>query len=592
MNLRNTYPYKGAKSWLALISLTLMFMMGSCNKDFPNQLSQEQKNDTSGVSLKNRKVLYLIFDGARGRAIKAVNAPILTQLIRRSVYSYDGITDINKTAMTNASAWSTMLTGVGTAKHGVTGAEFTGNNLVAYPSLFTRFKANDPSQRTASFSASAAFATNLATDAGETKSFNNDDVAVKAALLEELKREDATLAVAEFGAVEVAGKQYGYSENTPGYADALRQMDASIGEILDALAQRKNYATENWLVVIASSKGGALPVNPDNIDKTVYGDDSRNNFIAFYNPRFVTRLVAKPASDKIPYTSTAPKYSGGDTENIKAVIPNDNGLYNFGTGDFTVQCKFRGTGVDSSWPVFLSKSTGINNNVTPGWIMYLEGKKWKVNISGNSRYIDFGATDSNGPVVVNDGLWHTLTMVFYNEGGKRYVKCLTDGVLTRAGVEITSLGTLSTAEPLTIGRHLNHVGTIPNALITEVQIFNAALSDATVAAQARKTVLDRAHPNYNNLVGYWPCNEGRGDQLLNYASKGEGIDFRLTGQFVWQTFSDFSPFLDPPIQDSFYSLVPNSVDIPFTIYQWMGINIPKAWGLDGAYWKTRYSDVK
>lgn len=586
MNQKNTYPYKGAKSLMALMSLALIFLMGSCNKDFPNRLSQDHKNDTAGVSLKNRKVLYLIIDGARGRAIRAVNAPNLTQIIKRSIYSYDGLTDFNKNSMTNADGWSTMLTGVSSAKHGVSTEDFSGNHFAQYPTLFTRMKANNPALRSASFSASAAFATNLATDATESKSFNNDDVAVKAALLAELNREDATFAVAEFGSVETAGKQFGYSENTPGYATALLTMDGYVGEILDALTKRKNYATENWLVVVASNKGGVLPSDPLSTDKTAYADGSRNNFIAFYNPRFVTSQVAKPASDQIPFTSIAPKFYGGDGENVKALIPNDNGLYNFGTNDFTIQCKFKGSGVDRTWPVFLSKSTGINNGSTPGWVIYISNKVWSMNVSGNSGWTNFS---SNG--VVNDGLWHTITVVFYTDGLKKMVRCLTDGVVTNAGVDITNRGTLSTSVPLAMGRKAGDAAN-PDVLLSELQIFNVALSNATIAANVKKVSLDPAHPNINNLVGYWPCNEGRGNQMINQAPKGKGIDFTLTGTYQWQAFSDFSPFLDPPISDSFYLLVPNSVDIPFMIYQWMGINIPMGWGLQGIVWKAKYTDVK
>ncbi|MBB2150032.1 LamG-like jellyroll fold domain-containing protein [Pedobacter gandavensis] len=586
MNHKNTYLYKGMKSLLALMSLALIFLMGSCNKDFPNQLSQEHKNDTAAVSSKNRKVLYLIIDGARGRAIRELNAPNLTQIIKRSIYSYDGLSDFNKTSMSNADGWSTMLTGVTAAKHGVRSEDFSGNRLTQYPTLFSRMKALNPTLRSASFSASAAFASNLATDATESKSFNNDDVAVKTALMQELNRDDATLAVAEFGSVEAAGKEFGYSENTPGYATALLKMDAYVGEILEALTKRKNYAGENWLVVIASNKGGALPAGPPTTDKTVYADDSRNNFIAFYNPRFITSLVAKPASDQIPFTSVAPKFYGGDGQNVKAVIPNDNGLYNFGTNDFTIQCKFKGSGTDRSWPVFLSKSTGINNGSTPGWVIYLSGKVWSMNVSGNGGWSNFS---SNG--VVNDGLWHTITVVFYTEGAKKMVRCLTDGVVTNAGVDITSRGTRDTSVPLAMGRKSGDAEN-PDVLISELQIFNTALSNATIAAQVKKTTLDPAHPNINNLVGYWPCNEGKGNQLINLAPRGKGIDFTLTGLYQWQVFSEYSPFLDPPISDSFYLLVPNSVDIPFMIYQWMGMNAPTGWGLEGVVWKAKYTDVK
>lgn len=584
----NTYTLRSLTKRLlsAVAIVTCTTLLFSCNKDFENKLSPSTKNDTLGISAKKRKVLYIIVDGARGKAVRALETPNLTKIAKNSIYAYDALSDYEEQPMTNASGWSTMLTGVGPDKHNVLSEDFSGDRLDQYPSMITRLKQADAKLRTAVFGASKIFTDKLAKDATLSETAAGNDGAVKAAVSKELLNDDASIIVAQFHDVEVAGKTYGYSETATGYAAAITKMDSYIGEILTDLRARKNFAQENWLVVLASSKGGELPVDPDQADVTAYGDGARNNFIFFYNPRFNTQVVPKPATDQIPYTGSAPVFYGQDAENMKAIIPNDEGLYNFGTRDFTVQFKFKSSGVARSWPVFLSKSEKINNP-NAGWLFYISGNNYSMNVSGNNYWHNFSSNS-----VVNDGKWHTITAVFYTTAGKRYVRCMTDGVTTNT-VEVTYAGVTDNTQPLTIGRHSGDAAN-PDVMLTELQIYNTALPEDHVKAYFRKTSVNAAHPYYGNLVGYWPLNEGSGNTIVNRAPlpAARNKNFTLTGIYQWQNYNDVSPVLNPDISPDFYKVVPNSVDIPVEIYHWMGISISDKWYLDGKTWTPVYSDVK
>ncbi|MCX2452737.1 DUF4983 domain-containing protein [Pedobacter sp. PLR] len=576
MNKIKTYTHKGILTgMLSSAAMILLLMMGSCNKDFPNKLKENLKNDTLGVNSKTRKVLYIIVDGLRGRALKEINAPNISEIIKKSIYAYDGLSDIDGTGVTNAGAWTNMLTGVKRGQHGVVSDDFAGNKLNQYPTVITRLKQQLPELRTASFSASGAFGANLATAATENKSFEGDDVAVKTAAKAELERIDAGFVLAQFHGVETTGKTSGYESTTPDYINAVLKMDVYIGELMNALAKRKSFATENWLVVIASNKGGAIAADPNSTDVTPYADGLRNNFVIFYNPRFNSQFVPKPDSEKIPYSGSSIRFDYTSSTRTVASIPNSTS-YNFGIfGNYTVEILLKSNTSSEIYPTFLSKRTiGFSGE---GWNMFLEGGAWTLNtnVSGQMK-----------GRAINDGKWHKLTIVF--DGTNKKVRGYTDGKLDN---ELVMNGnTLDNTAPLRLGYIGNDGNQNASVLMNELKIFHVALTAAEISAYSCKTDIKADHPQYNNLIGYWPLQDGFGNVLKE--ATGKGVDFRLGGTVPWETFSVVSPALCPDINASFFTMVPNNIDIPIEIYHWMGVSVPSSWGLGGKSWDPTYSDIK
>ncbi|MCZ4244863.1 DUF4983 domain-containing protein [Pedobacter punctiformis] len=583
-NLEKNTATNVFRSLTAAVCLAFVLLFGSsCNKDFPNTLNTNYKNDTTGINNKTRKVLYIIMDGVRGKALRALNPPVLAQIVKKSIYAYDGLTDYQTSTMTNATAWSNMITGVTSDKHKVTTENFSGNQIASFPSLFTRFRQTNPNLRSVSIAASKIFNDNLAKDATVTLNYENDDAKVKDGVIEEFKKDDAGIVVAQFHSAEVAGAASGYTDASTNYINAIKQQDTYIGEIMTALQGRKTFASEDWLVVIASNKGGVIPAIPNNPDKTVYADDTRNNFIIFYNPRFVSQFVPKPDSDKLPYSGAAPNFTGTNSAFSFAKLPNAT-IGNFGTGDFTFQCKIRYDGPASNYPSFISKRASFTAGV-PGWVLFLEGDIFQLNMS----QVGQGNTQVSGGTI-RDGIWHSIAFKVWMNGSVRTVTMYKDGVKGLDKV-ITNVGNFDSPAPLTLGGNFisGEGGTI-DLLIKEVAMFNVAIPDAAILANMRKTTIDATFPNYNNLVGYWPANEGGGSTLADLS--GKAGNFTMSSTAKWKTFTDFSPNLDPTVSEATYMVVPNNVDIPFQIYTWMGVIIQPSWQLKGKSWKPNYTDVR
>jgi hypothetical protein len=558
---------------VALAATTLF----TCNKDFQNKLKDASKNDTLGVNIKTRKVLYIIVDGVRGRVLRSLNAPNISKIVKNAIYAYDALSDYGTGTVTNAGAWANMITGVTADKHKVVSDDFTGNDLAAYPTLFARLKQANAAYRTVSIASTGSFNTNLAKDATFQKTFENDDASVKTAVNTELQNEDDNLIVAQFHGAETAGEAHSFEDADADYSAAILKIDGYVGEVMAALSARKTFSSENWLVVIASNKGGEIQPDPNGTDFTSYADATRNNFIVFYNPRFTTLFVPKPQTGNIPYTSNSITYDYSLSNTPNAIIQ-DPKKYSFGVyGSFTIQVLLKTPPNDGFYyPSFLSKRVVPFDG--PGWNLFFEGDHWTINSSVAGQAI--GTT-------VCDGNWHKVTAVF--DGVNKKVRAYTDGVLSDEQ-------TMNGNDP---GNNASFMlGNIPGdseygtpyLMMTNLQVYNVALTSQQIADYACKTSIDASNPSFKDLVGYWPMTEGVGNLLKD--KSGKGSDLLVGGNGAWGNFSDVSAALCPDINAAFFRLVPNNVDLPFEIYQWMSITVPVSWGLDGKSWTPAYSDIK
>lgn len=569
----------------ALICLILLLLFSSCNKDFPNTLRTEYPNDTANVNLKERKVLYIILDGVRGNAVKNLNPPNLVQILKKSIYAYDALSDFETSAVTNAGAWANSLTGVGNDKHKVLSEDFSGNQLGSFPSLFTRFKQVKSNLRTASIAANQVFNTNLAVDATFKASFENDDAKVKDAVIEELKRPDASIVIGQFHSAEIAGAANGYTDNTVAYTNAITQLDTYIGNIMTALQQRSNFAKEDWMVVIASNKGGAISTTPGQNNFGAFDDATRNTFIAFYNPRFVSQITPKPDISALPYAGIAPKFNVNN-----AAVQSDPNFLNLGTNkDATIRFNLRwdNTAGNGNYPAILQKR-GLTTSITagmPGWAFIKDdGGIISLNCSFTGST---GNSQAKGPAsqIITDGKWHSIAVKFYMNGSNRVASMFVDGIPAQTP-NLTLNGDLNTTAPLTFGK-FNNV----DCFITEFAVYNVAIPTADIVANSKRTPLTPAtDPYYNNLIGYFRGNEGSGGQIKDVT--GNAAPMNLIGTANWTNFSDVSPNISPLLSSATYGVVINNVDIPYQIYSWMNIPIPSNWQLGGKIWRPIYTDVR
>ena len=104
---------------------------------------------------------------------------------------------------------------------------------------------------------------------------NDEDTKNKA--VEILKTDPSHVFVTQFGDVFNARVQFGASNSTPQFVDAVSKTDGYIKELLDAIKSRPNYNKEEWLVLITSTQGGSgmgVPI------------DLSRSFLIAYNPLF------------------------------------------------------------------------------------------------------------------------------------------------------------------------------------------------------------------------------------------------------------------------------------------------------------------
>lgn len=553
----------------------LLLIGSACNKRFENILPVSGRNDTAGVSSGKPKVLYIILDGVKGSAVAAIKPVNITQINKNAIYSFVGLTDSTQLPVSNAGAWTSLLTGVDPGLHKVSGDNFSGNDLSHYPSIFTRIKQERPNFSTVSYASSEAFNQNLAGDAGEKQTLATD-ADVRTSTVAKLKDAKVDLLVAQFHGAEIAGASGGYTEGNTGYQTAITTLDSYIGEVIASLKSRASFRDENWLVVIASNKGGVTG-NP-RTDNSLFGDDTRNTYVALYNPKFASKLLGKPNTTDVPYAGSAPRFQSTTTTTVNASLSNA-GIGDFpSTGNYVVMFKVRNDGATNEyWPPFLAKTPTFGSLSSTGWAFSL---------SGPSFQIDYGNITANRPdvSVIRDGAWHTIAAKIATENGVRAVTQYSDAVKRNTFTVATTLN-LTNAGFLKVG---TTAGKATNFLIRDLAIYNVTMSDAEILAAMKREVTVNS-PYFANLVGWWPMKEGSGFVLKDRSGKNN--DFILSSNATWATFNDLSPNINPEIVGAAYRTVPNNVDLPFQIYNWLGI-LPRAeWGLTGKSWPPAFTEV-
>ena len=548
------------KHLVAIMIIGFIGLNFGCNKDFESALPKSFKNDTAGLGSNNKKVLYIVLDGVKGAVVNALAPPNLTQITKNAIYSYDGLADYQRNPITNASAWTTMLTGVDNTVHNVTDENFTNINLQVAPTIFSRIKAGIDNVRMVSFGASAAFNDNLAKDATVKQSFPNDDAAVKTAVVNELNTNDPSILVAQFHSAETAGSANGYTTSTATYTSAITTLDAYVGEILTALRARKTFSGENWLVVVASNKGGGLSGGAPG--SNIYDDTSRNTFVTFYNPKFKTVAYNMPNLNGLPFSGFAPRFNATATLAATASLSNTS-VGNFGlSGGFTLMFKYRDDrSASGGFPNLLSKKNGTT------------GGYWALFVGSNNVQFDYSATKITLTKDLRDGKWHSIAFTIFNQGAVRKMDLFLDGV--KEGTITITGKNADNNFPLKIGPD---VGGITNFLIRDIALFNVSMSDADIITKMRKQ-LQPSDPLYGSLLTYCSGNESSGSQMGDLSGNGNSFNYDSRVQIT--SFADISPNISPEISSSAFLAVPNGVDIPVLIYNWMNIAVPSQWNLMG-----------
>ncbi|NSL87575.1 DUF4983 domain-containing protein [Chitinophaga solisilvae] len=571
---------------ISLIGTAAVLLTLACNKESADTLNGREYPNNPGITAGTPKVLCLVIDGARGESVKALKPPVLWALRDSAVFTWNGISDTTGTA---GNSWADLLTGVGSNKHGVIGNDYTNINTKDHPVFFKYLKDGGITTRAAAFMTTPEVSQQLIGSQADVSNVFTTDDAVQAAVQRELQQDSAGVILAEFGDVEKAGRQFGYDVSIPQYAAAITAADKKIGEILNALRARKNFGRENWLVVITSGHGGYWPVAPEESDGTAFSNPVQNTFTLFFNPRFESQVIARPENIRVAYEGKAVRLWGPESDYVRAEC-DDQGLYNVGKGQMTVEIKIKKTKNASgnysySHPPFFGKCNNRSGS-TPGWAFFHSGEQIVF-------YVSDGITNRQVRVQknLNDGDWHSITgtiqlvgttyelAVFVDGENKTTDRLIASPVASTTGI-ISPSKTIIGFFPTTFGSTLDFYP-------SDVRIFNTVVSDEMIKRWAAKTYVNRQHPNYGNLIGYWSCLDGEGSRLTDQSPSKKNFD--LKGKYAWSAFSDMSNYLYPQIANQ-ERFVPNTVDIPLAVINWMKVPVQTGWGLESKGWPATFRD--
>ncbi len=551
MKILNKYKYYTA------FALFIPLCFSACKK-YANPPAIYE--DLKPLSAGQRKILVISIDGLTGSELQTVAPTNITTLQKNAKYSYSTL----KTA-SDAAGWVSMLTGTSFVKHQISTDNFeraSGSGvdehatIVSYRNVFdyiTQYK-----------SVKTAFVTPWANLRNYMKNADfapvvANDIAVKDSTVSILNSQTGLGTIfVNFREVESAGANGGYVAANANYKNAIVKADEYVGNILTALKARKNYANEDWLVIVTSNHGGSS-ANPT------------NGFTLVYNPSFKAFELKKSGFNPVLFNNGTGR----------ATLSNDNNLYDAGeTNSFTVQMDVKFNAIPSGYSSFFSKSTNLSSQVITGWQWaYYPGGKWVVTVGGSlnggSGKSETSSTDAPGTD------WHTLTMtVEYINSTTRNLIMYIDGKRQNAtATNIIARKSLSTTEAFRVGHRPGDNDTPTSFYGANLAYFNTALNEATIKSNVGLKDITK-HPNYNNLVGFWPMDEGTEGTFFNKAPVGYNMS--LSGVYSWANLGNAYPpgTTAEPVTSSLS--IPSTVsDVSALALYWMKINILPDFGFDG-----------
>ncbi len=496
-----------------------------------------------------RKVLIISIDGLTGAELKSIAPTNIEALRKTSKYSYDVL---RGQVANDVASWATMITGVSYSKHLIKETTFQPTpreNSHEAPAVFRNsfdYVLQYKSVKTA-----------MVTSWPELRNYVkvvdfapvvNTDLAAKDSAINIINTSTPLgTMIVNFRDVEVAGANGGFVATNTVYKNAVLKADDYVGNLVAALKARRNYSSENWLVIVTTNHGGS-------------NDDPKPGFIIASNSSLKEQEVKKSGFNTVNFKTAA----------VVAAVPNDNGLYSFGDNkDFSVQMqtKFNKT---STYPQFLGKSTA---NYT-GWFWMQENNSWNLEFGGVNN--GGGGKQQLGIAAgLADGSWHTLTMtVKYVNATTRTASAYVDGVF-KSSYNVSASKNINTTELLKVGA----VGGDADFYAANLSIFNVALDAAVVTANVGLKDITQ-HPNYANLIGFWPIDEG-GEGVISNKAVG-GYDMYLSGPFSWPSMGTSVPagtILDPNSTGKSIILTPAAVSA--TMLYWMNVKILPEFGIDG-----------
>ncbi len=173
----------------------------------------------------------------------------------------------NTQATSTAPGWCSMLTGVWSDVHGITGNGIT--KAVEPKMIMTTLIEEDVIDNGAFITKWKGHFTNNNSTYKDEKAYceeNNIDIDfnlrknksdIQTGAIEEVTSEDcADFVFVFYENTDSAGHNFGFSFNNPVYKNAFNKEDNYGYEVIKAIEARENYDTEDWLIIVTSDHGG------------------------------------------------------------------------------------------------------------------------------------------------------------------------------------------------------------------------------------------------------------------------------------------------------------------------------------------------
>jgi len=250
---------------LALASLSVLVVIPCFSADAPVERS--------------RHVLVIVVDGAMPAVVKSA---------RQNTASL--------------SSYNSILTGVWADKHGVTSHRRQRPNHDKYPCFFKRLKEHKAGAYCSSIVNWQPINDRMVPEADHKAKGANDAEVVELAA-KHLQEADPDVLFIQLDEVDGAGHGNGYSADSPKYVEAIEKADKYVGDLVAAVKKRKNYANEDWLIIVLSDHGGK---------GTSHGGDSPEERTVFMivSGEQAKKAEVSPGPGIVAVTPTALHYLG------------------------------------------------------------------------------------------------------------------------------------------------------------------------------------------------------------------------------------------------------------------------------------------
>mgnify|MGYP006289895763 CR=1 FL=1 len=197
-----------------------------------------------------KKVLIIGLDGARADATRIASTPHIDSLIDHGCVSWNAQTEMRTVS---GPAWTSLLTGCHTKKHGVDGNSKMDKKR-RVPTIFKLLKDWNPDIKLVAHSHWKPIITQIIErDVLNSYSAGSDKKMAKN-MARDINAGNGDVYFVQLDEIDAAGHMYGYSVESKRYIKKIQRNDKLVGTMVSAIENRP--FDEEWLVCLVSDHGG------------------------------------------------------------------------------------------------------------------------------------------------------------------------------------------------------------------------------------------------------------------------------------------------------------------------------------------------